>query len=47
MPVVRNLEQLEAAVLDGHLDRGRAGIERILHELLDGVGGAVDDLSTR
>ena len=42
--VVRNLYRLEPAVLERELDRGRARVERVLDELLDCVGRAVDDL---
>lgn len=44
VPIVRNLQQLQPSVLDGDLDRCRACIERVLEQLLDRVGWAVDDL---
>jgi hypothetical protein len=42
--VVLDLEQLEAAVLDRHADRARAGVERVLDQLLEGIGRPLDDL---
>ena len=47
MTVVLDLEQLEAAVFDGHLDRRRTGIERVLEQLLERRCWAVDDLVSR
>lgn len=46
MPVVGDLQQLESAIFDSDLDRRRACIERILHQLLYGVGWTMNDLKT-
>ena len=43
--VVDDADQPAAAALDNHVDPGRAGIERVLNELLDGGGRALDDLA--
>eukprot|EP00982_Pelagococcus_subviridis_P004608 29255-Pelagococcus_subviridis.AAC.10 len=43
--VVRDLKELASAVLDGDRDRGRARVERVLQELLERGGRAVDDLA--
>jgi len=43
--VVLDLQQLHAAVLDGHGHGGGAGVEAVLQHLLDGVGGPVEDLA--
>jgi len=42
--VVLDLEELEAAVLDRDADAGCACVERVLDELLERVGRALDDL---
>ena len=43
--VIRNLDELEAALFDRDLDTGRARIERVLEQLFDCIGRSVDDLS--
>jgi len=45
--VVGNLYELESSVLDGDGDRGRAGVEAVLDELLDRRRRALDHLPRR
>lgn len=44
MSVIRYLDELEAAIFESELDGCGSGIERVLDELFNGVGGAVDNL---
>jgi hypothetical protein len=42
--VIGDLDELEASFLQGELDGGRTGVERVFNELLDRVGWAMYDL---
>lgn len=42
--VVRNLENLESTLLDKNLNRGRAGVYRILHKLFQCMDWRNDNL---
>lgn len=43
--VVLDLKQLEPSILDRHPDVLGPGVERVLEELLEGVGRTLDDLA--
>lgn len=43
--VVGDLDEFEAAILDEEADGGGGGVEAVLHELLHGGDGALDDLA--
>ena len=43
--VVGHADQPPAAGLGRHLDAPRAGVERVLHQFLDGAGGTLDHLA--
>ena len=45
--VVGHADELAPAVLDRDVHRGRAGVERVLHQLLDHGRGPLDDLAGR
>ena len=45
--VIAQPDQLDTTLLDIQLQLARAGIERILHQLLDHGGGAFDDFAGR
>lgn len=47
MPVIRDLKQLETAVLDQDFQRCRTGINGILNQLFQGMHGGHDDLPSR
>lgn len=44
MAIVLDLEQLQPAVLDRDLNRGRSSIERVFNEFFKSVGWSVDNL---
>ena len=44
--VIADLDEPPAAVLDAQLHRPRAGVERVLEQLLDHRGRPLDDLSS-
>lgn len=43
--IVGDLQQLQSPVLDGNLDRGGAGIDRVLNQLFERVDGCDNDLA--
>jgi hypothetical protein len=45
--VVADLDPLAATVLEEDVDDGGAGVDRVLDELLDDRGGALDDFARR
>ena len=44
-PVVDNLDQGAAGILQDNLDMGCSGIDRVLHQFLDDTGGTLDDFA--
>ena len=45
-PVINNLNQGAARVLENNLDMGGLGVNGVLHQFLDDTGGALDDLAS-